>query len=175
MGQRGSWEPSSPSCTPQLGPNPRGTPGAACPSAAPCAEQRSKRKRRDNASLPFILGGHMAHTCPGVWGPPELQRVRVMSAQLPRSPIWPQISSFIVVIADASTTATVKIKLLRAEIRPRPSPTPGEGAAFYHRGAEAKGTQNIRRSAGDGGDFLQPAERGIACRENEEGLSSGRA
>lgn len=119
----------------------------------------------------FFLGGDipqcMAHTCPGGWGTPELQRrVTVVSAQLPRLPAWLQISSFIVVIANASTT--VKIKLPCAEIRPRPSPTPqrkGTGersraAAFYHRDAEEKGMGNTRRPLGDLGDFFAACRAG---------------
>lgn len=62
------------------------------------------------------------------------------------SPPWLQISSFIVLIANASTV----VKLLCAEIRPRPSPTQGEEwyggkTAFYRRDAEGKVMGNIRK------------------------------
>lgn len=45
-------------------------------------------------------------------------------------------------------------------------------APLYHRDAEEKGMGNTRRPDGDVGEFLQPAEQGIAHQENEEGLAN---
>jgi len=93
----------------------------------PMCRAKDQEEERGDDSLSFF-GGNIpqcvAHTCPGGWGTPALQRrVMVVSAQPPHSSTWLQISSFIVLIANASTT--VKIKLFCAEIRPRPNPTPG--------------------------------------------------
>lgn len=45
-------------------------------------------------------------------------------------------------------------------------------AVLYHRDPEEKGMGNTRRPGGNLGDFLQPAERGIADQENGEGLTN---
>lgn len=127
MGRRGPWAAASPSCNPSSAPIPRGLREQHVPLLSHV--QSKGTGGREGEMFPCLfLGGDilrcMVHTCPGGSGSPELQRrVTLVSAQLPRSPAWLQISSFIVVIANASTA--VKIKLLCAEIRPRPSPTLG--------------------------------------------------
>lgn len=118
-----------------------------------CVEQKCTRKGKGTASLSFLWGEYSPGQSPGAQeaGEPPSYRGGCQWCQPPSPRL--QISSFIVVIANAPTA--VKIKLLGAEIRePRAGGRTGRVgargrvAAGYHRDAGEKGMENTRGAAG---------------------------
>lgn len=109
-----------------------------------CAEQKCRRKGKSTASLSFWGDEYSPGQSPGAQeaGEPPSYGGGCQWCQPPSPRL--QISSFLVVIANAPTA--VKIKLLGAEIREPHAG--GRVAAGYHRDAGEKGMENTRGAAG---------------------------